>query len=149
MRGLLVAMLVMAAGAALAQPDELDRRLAAHEACAARGDESGVCSGILTTHCLEGSETARALTTCRARVTLALEALVVVLMQELAAQGRRSEALQIADGAGRIVAEFCAALGGRMATGGGSAHDIRCAMMRAHVTVYHLVQALRAAEQAT
>ncbi|MEM9779410.1 MAG: hypothetical protein AAF813_05805 [Pseudomonadota bacterium] len=136
--GVLVGAVVLGAGSgAQTVPDAVAR----HGACAAQAESSQTCVEILNAHCLEVARNARDLTGCRSAVTDALEVRADALVDQLDAQGARPMAIALTDGAARAVSEFCAALAGRMATPG-APQDIRCALMRAHVLVYHLTRAL-------
>jgi|GEM_PF-5734040 len=133
-------------GAALAQGGP-EAKLAAHEACAEAGEDSGTCAGILTTHCLETAGDAVELAVCRAALTVELEISAARLSQMLTEQGGGVQAREIAAGATRVVTGFCSRLQRRGARHDALGHEARCAMMEAHVTVYHLIRALAQMEQ--
>ncbi|MEO1276971.1 MAG: hypothetical protein AAFV96_16875 [Pseudomonadota bacterium] len=122
-------------GAAPVMAEDL---IAAHGACAEAGRDSAACSEIITLHCLDTTWNLRTLTACRAGMARALETEAERLTEVLARQGERARAVEIARGADRVTEEACATLAGRMASPRSEDHDIRCALLRAHVTVYHL-----------
>lgn len=130
-----------------AAQDGPEARLAAHAACAQAGKGSGTCSGILTTYCLETAADAQELAVCRAVLSVELEVRAAQLSQRLTEQGGGVQAREIAAGAMRVVTGFCSMLHRRGARRDALGHEARCAMMEAHVTVYHLIRALAEMEQ--
>ena len=141
----LAAFALAASGLSAAAQDDI---LARHEACVLGGRASGVCAEVLTGHCLDTSSNIRELTRCRAATAAALEDRAATLVAEIGADDprQRGKAAEILSGSDRIVAEYCAAYGGRMATEESAGHDIRCALMAGHVKVYHLLR-LRAGRE--
>ena len=129
--------------------ETLPEPLRAHAECAAAGRESAGCAEILTGYCLEGANDLRELTACRAALAKRMEDEAVRLAARLGDLGEEARAAALIAGAERVVAEFCAGLVGRAATTGSTDHDARCALMRAHVEVYHLRRALVETEHET
>ncbi|MEM9640324.1 MAG: hypothetical protein AAGA19_02385 [Pseudomonadota bacterium] len=142
MRAVASAMLIPAFMLAMPVPAQtVPQTLARHAECVARADSSTTCVEILNTYCLETAGHARDLARCRVAVTDALEHRANALIERLEVLGARPMAIALSDGAERAVSGFCAALAGRMPSDG-PPQDIRCALMRAHVLVYHLSRAL-------
>ena len=119
-----------------------DTILARHETCVTQGRSSAVCAEVLTGHCLDTSDTFRELTRCRAGLADLLESRASGLAAEIGQRRPhlRAQAIEILAGSDQLVADYCAALGGRMATEDSASHDIRCALMAGHVKVYHLLR---------
>ena len=101
-----------------------------------------MCAEVLTGHCLDTSNNIRELTRCRAGLATSLEDRATALASDIGQRSprHRAEAREILAGSDRIVADYCAAYQGRMATEDSAGHDIRCALMAGHVKVYHLLR---------
>jgi len=135
-------------GAPVALAEDGPAILKDHQRCALQGRSSAVCAEVLTGHCLDTAQNIRQLTRCRAGLARALDRKA----QDLAAQfatstpHRRTRATEILAGSDRVVADYCASFGGRMATEGSAGHNIRCALMAGHVKVYHLLRLAHGSE---